>query len=207
MKEEVNRAIDLFLRSVYFFQLSCSHVLFISKSQLFNSYRSSDDQSLGSRPLQLQFQNSLPLIVYTGNKIVSVDGSPLKFVLYDSTSKKIVTCGPMKVKILVLEGDFIHQDWSKDDFDAKLVHNRQDKRPLLTGETIVSLQDGIGFIHDVTFTDNSSWIRSGKFRLGVDIHSDFDGTSIRQGVSNAFRVKDHRGECMCFFSLVLVGQH
>ncbi|KAL8545491.1 hypothetical protein ACS0TY_005584 [Phlomoides rotata] len=171
VKEEVNRAIDLILRS-------------------------SDNQigSSGSTHLQLKFHNNLPLIIYTGNKIVSEDGSPLTFALYDSASKKIVTCGPpssTKVEIVVLKGDFVPED---DDFDVNVVHNRKGKRPLVTGEATVSLQDGIGCVSDVTFTDNSSWTRSGKFCLGVKLRSDFDGMSIRQGVSNAFRVMDHRGE-------------
>jgi len=47
------------------------------------------------------------------------------------------------------------------------VREREGKRPLLTGDTTVQLKDGVGVVGDITFTDNSSWIRSRKFRLGV----------------------------------------
>ncbi|KAI3472309.1 hypothetical protein Pfo_031016 [Paulownia fortunei] len=177
VKEEVNRAIDPFLRSSYD-QIECS----------------------GSRTLQLQFHNKLPHTLFTGSRIVSEDRSPVKIILYDSTSKKVVTSGPfssIKVNISVLDGDFVpdyREDWSKKDFDSKVVQNRVGKRPLVTGELIVPLQDGVGYIGEVSFTDNSSWIRSGKFRLGIKVHSSFDEMNIREGISNSFKVKDHRGE-------------
>lgn len=55
----------------------------------------------------------------------------------------------------------------QEEFEQFIVKEREGKRPLLTGDTTVQLKDGVGFLGDITFTDNSSWIRSRKFRLGV----------------------------------------
>ncbi|KAL7120027.1 hypothetical protein ACP275_02G098100 [Erythranthe tilingii] len=180
VKEEVNRVVDPFLGSS-----NCNNI----------------ECPTGSRTLQLQFDSKFPHRLFTGSRIISEDRSPVKIILYDSNSEKVVTSGPyssIKVKINVLDGDFVHdqnqEEWSKKEFDRKIVVNRKGKRPLLNGELVVPLHDGVGYISDVSFTDNSSWIRSGRFRLGVKVHSGCEETSIREGISNAFKVKDHRGE-------------
>jgi hypothetical protein len=56
---------------------------------------------------------------------------------------------------------------------------------------------GVAVIDDVSFTDNSSWIRSRKFRIGVRVVmlTDSCGLRIQEAVSESFTVKDHRGEC------------
>ncbi|KZV19478.1 hypothetical protein F511_31848 [Dorcoceras hygrometricum] len=59
---------------------------------------------------------------------------------------------------------------------------------------IVTLKDGVGYIDELSFTDNSSWNRSGKFRLGATVINSSYGIRIREGMTNAFKVKDHRGE-------------
>ncbi|KAI3448519.1 hypothetical protein Pfo_005184 [Paulownia fortunei] len=174
VQEAVDRAIDPFLRSSY--------------------------NQAGSRSLQLQFHSNLPCTLFTGSQVVSEDRSPIKVVLYDSSSKEIITSGPLsslKVTIVVLDGDFgqdDREDWTTEEFDRKIVKNREGKRPLVIGELIVTLQNGVGYIGEVSFTDNSSWIRSGKFRLGAKVHTSSDDRSIREAMSNAFKVKDQRGE-------------
>ena len=80
---------------------------------------------------------------------------------------------------------------------------RDGKRPLLTGETTVALKDGVGVMGELTFTDNSSWIRSRKFRLGVRPAVGQPGEEkVREGKTEAFTVKDHRGECEWLGSLL-----
>ncbi|KAL7084096.1 hypothetical protein ACP275_14G203800 [Erythranthe tilingii] len=158
-----------------------------------------DDQveGSGSRNLQLLFDGSLPHNLFTGNKIMSRDESPVKLVLYDSNSNEIITCGPLsslKVTIVVLDGDFGANDWTKEEFDSKIVKNREGKRPLVTGQVKVTLQGGVGYLSDLIFTDNSSWIRSGRFRLGAKVHTNSDQVDIREAMSTPFKVKDHRGE-------------
>ncbi|KAL2465756.1 Calmodulin-binding protein 60 B [Abeliophyllum distichum] len=49
------------------------------------------------------------------------------------------------------------------------IHNVEGKRPLLTGDLQVTLKEGVGTLGDLIFTDNSSWIRSRKFRLGLKV--------------------------------------
>jgi hypothetical protein len=128
--------------------------------------------------------------------------SPIHVVLQNAETGQLVTTGPeasAKLEIVVLEGDFTADDddnWAQEDFENFVVRERDGKRPLLTGELSVALKDGVGALGELTFTDNSSWIRSRKFRLGVKIASGtLEGIRIREAKTEAFTVKDHRGEC------------
>ncbi|CAA2938338.1 calmodulin-binding 60 B-like [Olea europaea subsp. europaea] len=57
------------------------------------------------------------------------------------------------------------------------------------------LKEGVGTLGDLTFTDNSSWLRSRKFRLGLKVASGYcEGIRIREAKTEAFTVKDRRGE-------------
>ncbi|EYU25628.1 hypothetical protein MIMGU_mgv1a024444mg [Erythranthe guttata] len=162
------------------------------------SYDHDQVDSSGSRNLQLLFDSSLPHTLFTGNKIMSRNESPVKLVMYDSNSNEIITCGPLsslKVTIVVVDGDFgAANDWTKEEFDSKIVMNREGKRPLVTGQVKLTLQGGVGYLSDLIFTDNSSWIRSGRFRLGAKVHTNSDQVDIREAMSTPFKVKDHRGE-------------
>lgn len=155
------------------------------------------------RSLQLQFHTNVAETLFTGNRLLGEDKSPIKVVLYDSASRQIMSWGhlsSMKVTIVVLDGDFVpddREDWMKHEFDNKLVKNREGRRPLVAGEATVTLKDGVGYIGELSFTDNSKWSRTGKFRLGAKAPPSCEDISIREAVSNAFRVKDHRGECKC----------
>jgi hypothetical protein len=143
-------------------------------------------------------------------------GSGIHVALLDADTGQIVSRGPeasMKLDIVVLEGDFAADDeenWTREEFENALVRERDGKRPLLAGELSVMLKDGVATLSELTFTDNSSWIRSRKFRIGVKVSdSVFEGLQIREAVTEAFTVKDHRGECMsiscCFLCLVCFG--
>lgn len=163
--------------------------------------RSSDTDTSSPRSeprnLWLQFDSKLPNTLFTGNKIVSESRSCVKIRLYDPHTQQTVRSGPlssMKVVVVAVEGDFVAEEWSKREFDSKVVQSREGKKPLVSGEVIVWLKNGEGCMNELCFTDNSSWIRSGKFRLGVRVHSGYDGTGVREGVTNAFKVKDQRGE-------------
>jgi hypothetical protein len=83
------------------------------------------------------------------------------------------------------------------------VKERTGKRPLLTGELNLTMRDGIAPIGDIEFTDNSSWIRSRKFRVAVRIAPGTNqSVRVREGMTEPFVVKDHRGECeFSFFTL------
>lgn len=129
----------------------------------------------------------------------------VKLVLFDVDSNKIVSCGPyssLKVEIVALDGDFCadeDEDWEEKDFDGKVIYAREGRRPLLTGNLVVTLENGVADLGDLCFTDNSSWRRSRKFMIGARIRDTSIGERIREAKSQAFIVKDHRGECTNLF--------
>ncbi|KAL2500557.1 Terpene cyclase/mutase family member [Forsythia ovata] len=138
-------------------------------------------------------------IQFTCNRVVSEGKTPVKIVLYDSISKKIMTSEPLssiKVTIVVLDSDFSsndREDWTEEEFDGRIVRNREGRRLLVTGDLILSLHEGVGYIGEVSFTDNSSWIRRGRFFLGAKVHTSSIEVRIKERISKAFKVKDHRG--------------
>ncbi|CAN6270060.1 unnamed protein product [Urochloa humidicola] len=153
------------------------------------------------RNLQLQFRSRLSLPLFTGGKVEGEQGAAIHVVLLDANSGHAVTSGPessVKLDVLVLEGDFNKEEdegWTEEDFENHIVKEREGKRPLLTGDLQVTLKEGVGTIGELIFTDNSSWIRSRKFRLGLRVSSGFcEGIRIMEAKTEAFTVKDHRGE-------------
>ncbi|CAN8239699.1 unnamed protein product [Cochlearia groenlandica] len=164
------------------------------------------DQTLETPTLKLMFRKSLATPIFTGTKISDVDNNPLEIILVnDSKSNHSIISTvnldrPIRLDIVALHGDFNNDcnnnKWSSDDFERSIVKERDGKRPLLAGEVTVTVRNGIGVIGDVEFTDNSSWIRSRKFRIGVRVvkGSSGQGVSVCEAVSEAFVVRDHRGE-------------
>ncbi|XP_022987296.1 calmodulin-binding protein 60 B-like [Cucurbita maxima] len=153
------------------------------------------------RNLQLHFRTRLSLPLFTGGKVEGEQGATIHVVLVDANTGQLVTSGQealSKLDIVVLEGDFNNEDdedWTEEEFESHVVKEREGKRPLLTGDLQVTLKEGVGTLGDLTFTDNSSWIRSRKFRLGLKVASGFcEGVRIREAKTEAFTVKDHRGE-------------
>ncbi|XP_021648513.1 calmodulin-binding protein 60 B isoform X2 [Hevea brasiliensis] len=151
--------------------------------------------------LQLQFRSRLSLPLFTGGKVEGEQGAAIHIVLLDANSGVVVTSGPeasVKLDVVVLEGDFNNEDdedWNQEEFESHVVKEREGKRPLLTGDLQVTLKEGVGTLGELTFTDNSSWIRSRKFRLGLKVASGYcEGIRIREAKTEAFTVKDHRGE-------------
>ncbi|KAJ8623307.1 hypothetical protein MRB53_031836 [Persea americana] len=145
--------------------------------------------------LKLLFNTSLSDTLFTGSRITT------QVEIQSGNSEVQVTTGPLssiKVEIVVLDGDFGKDEnvsWTKEDFSANVVREREGRRPLLTGELVVALRNGVGTFGNVTFTDNSSWIRSRRFRLGVRVvESSATKERIREARSEPFVVKDHRGE-------------
>lgn len=158
------------------------------------------------RSLQLHFRSKLSLPLFTGGKVEGEQGTAIHIVLLDANTGHVVTSGPestAKLDVVVLEGDFNNENeegWSREEFESHIVKERDGKRPLLTGEVHVTLKEGVGSLGELTFTDNSSWIRSRKFRLGLRVSSSSSqGFRIREAKTDAFTVKDHRGECMFMF--------
>ncbi|XP_044462826.1 calmodulin-binding protein 60 B-like [Mangifera indica] len=153
------------------------------------------------RNLQLLFRSRLSLPLFTGGKVEGEQGAAIHIVLVDASTGQVVTSGPeasIKLDVVVLEGDFNKEDdegWTQEEFESHAVKEREGKRPLLTGDLQVTLKEGVGTLGELTFTDNSSWIRSRQFRLGLKVASGYcDGIRICEAKTEAFTVKDHRGE-------------
>ncbi|CAI8619864.1 unnamed protein product [Vicia faba] len=151
---------------------------------------------------QFIFKKKLSLSIFTGSRLQDMDGNSINVILADKSNGQNVPTSlppPIKIEIVVLDGDFPSSEkessWNSEEFNSNIVKERIGKRPLLTGELNVTMRDGIAPIGDIEFTDNSSWIRSRKFRLGVRV---VPGTNqnvqIREGMTEPFVVKDHRGE-------------
>jgi len=103
-------------------------------------------------------------------KVEGEQGVATLVLLLDANTGKVVTSGheaSAKLDITVLEGDFNNEDdedWTQEDYESHEVHERERKRPLLTGDLQVTLKEGVGTVEELMFTNNSSWIRSRKFR-------------------------------------------
>ncbi|KAI7741869.1 hypothetical protein M8C21_027948 [Ambrosia artemisiifolia] len=157
-------------------------------------------KSLEPSTMQLKFRKRLTLPIFTGTKILDEDGNPLEIYLVDIRNNQESTfSGTIKLQIVVLDGDFPSADnnniWTSDDFDKNIVKERRGKRPLLAGEVSVTMKDGVVFLGDIELTDNSSWIRSRKFRIAARVvQASSHELVVREAMTEAFVVKDHRGE-------------
>ncbi|KAJ0700274.1 putative CALMODULIN-BINDING PROTEIN60 [Helianthus annuus] len=212
VRDEVQRVFEsffgksprLYLGILVSFSCSLSFIISVYIFIYSYFYRSPSDalqvQSHRTTSLQLRFHTKLLPTYFTGSRIESEDNSALKLVLFDTNCNKIVSNGPfssLKIAIVPLDGDFPaedHEDWSQDVFDAKVICAREGKRPLLSGTLVVSLNEGVAELGDVVYTDNSSWRRSRKFRIGAKAQNATAGVRIREARSEAFVVKDQRGE-------------
>ncbi|KAL8249129.1 hypothetical protein R6Q59_005997 [Mikania micrantha] len=156
-------------------------------------------KALEPSTMQLKFRKNLTLPIFTGTKILDEDGNPLELYLADICNNQELTIScALKLQIVVLDGDFPSADsnmWTSDEFEKNIVKERRGKRPLLAGEVSVTMKDGVVTLGDIELTDNSSWIRSRKFRIAARV---VQGSSselvIREAMTEAFVVKDHRGE-------------
>ncbi len=164
-------------------------------------------QNCSGRLLRLQFVNSCSKDKYSTHKIEADDESPLQVAIYDHNNR-IVTSEPfssMRVQIVVINGDFDHDhrgQWTKKDFDTKIVHGRPQKGQLLSGELKFRLQNGVGYLSSAKFQDNSSFVPSKKFKLGVMAADERISERIQEGITESFAVKDVRGYSE--FTLILI---
>lgn len=151
---------------------------------------------------QLQFQNGLPEKLYTLKPIMTKDQNLIQISIIDTTTGKRATSGPwssVKVEVLALHGDFNcdgQKRWTKDEFNNHIVVAREGKGPLLSGKLVIQLTNGVGYLDNVSFTDNSIWTRSQKFRLALRLYK---AEGAQEGISEPLRVKDRRGQCKSTF--------
>lgn len=158
-------------------------------------------QALEPSSVELVFAKKLSLPIFTASKILDEDNNSIQIQIVDKTNNTNSDLpNPIKVEIVVLDGDFPtggRDDWTTEEFENNILRERTGKRPLLTGDVNVTVRDGLTTIGEIEFTDNSSWIRSRKFRIGARVApgtSAYQGSRIREAITDAFVVKDHRGE-------------
>ncbi|KAG7586942.1 CALMODULIN-BINDING PROTEIN60 [Arabidopsis thaliana x Arabidopsis arenosa] len=146
---------------------------------------------------KLMFRKSLSTPIFTGSKISDVDNNPLEIILVDDSNNPVNLDRSIKLDIVALHGDFPSGDkWTSDEFESNIVKERDGKRPLLAGEVSVTVRNGVATIGELEFTDNSSWIRSRKFRIGAKVAkgSSGQGVAVCEAMTEAILVRDHRGE-------------
>jgi hypothetical protein len=147
--------------------------------------------------LKLAFLRPPHLPIFTGSKIEDINGNPLEIVLVDvETGLPAALPHALRVELVPVFGDFPLDDsetWSAEDFNKNIVKEREGKRPLLTGEVSHTMRDGRGVaVNELQFTDNSSWVRCRRFRIGVRVVP--GGVRVLEAMTEAFIVRDHRGE-------------
>ncbi|KAK1581973.1 hypothetical protein Q3G72_010655 [Acer saccharum] len=149
---------------------------------------------------QLLFANKLPDKIFTRDKIRDESDGSVQIKLIDTISRETVELDPlssMEIEIVVLDGDFGYEEnenWTDQEFNAKIVQQRKSKGPLVKGKQNITLRKGVGIIDDLSFFDNSSWKDCGKFRLGARVlqSRSRDQARIKEAISQAFVVNDFR---------------
>ncbi|URD76523.1 calmodulin binding protein, partial [Musa troglodytarum] len=105
---------------------------------------------------------------------------------------------PIDVEIVALDGGFPRensQDWNTDEFNSSILEKRDNKRSLILGERKAPLRQGIASFGTLKLTDNSSSVRTKKFRLGVRVcPGSYKGPRIKEAITKSFRVLDHRSK-------------
>lgn len=151
-----------------------------------------------SIPLQLKFLNSCKNDKFSKKQIEADDKAPLKVAIYNHNNK-IITSEPfssMRVHIVPIQGDFDDDhkgQWTEEYFRSKIVTGRRGKVPLLYGDLYIRLQNGVGYLNTAKFQDNSSFVASKKFKLGVMAVDERISQRIQEGITESFAVKDIRG--------------
>ncbi|CAL9116609.1 unnamed protein product [Musa acuminata var. zebrina] len=98
---------------------------------------------------------------------------------------------PLALEIVVLDGGFPRensQDWNTDEFNSSILEKRENKRSLFLGESKAPLRQGIASFGTLKLTDNSSRVRTGKFRLGVRVSPGcYKGPRIKEAITESFQ--------------------
>ncbi|KAA8542634.1 hypothetical protein F0562_023867 [Nyssa sinensis] len=156
------------------------------------------------RSLQLQFSKKLSLPILTGMKIKGEGGTSIQVALVDGITGQGVNFGPeasAKMEIVVLGGDFNadeRHDWTLEEFNQKIVREREGNVSLLTANVYLNLKEGIGYVDEISFTHNRKWMKRCQFRLGARVMDNLNGTRVREAMTECFFVEDRRSKCECF---------
>ncbi|KAH7865504.1 hypothetical protein Vadar_007483 [Vaccinium darrowii] len=159
------------------------------------NHHSGSGQSSESRTLQLEFRDKLSLPVLTNSPIKGEGPTPFRIALVDATTKQVVTSGleaSAKVEIVVVERDFNGENWTREEFNNKIVRGKEGKKSLLTGNVHLNLERGVAFVREISFTHNSHWMKACELRLGAKVVGNLNGTRVREAVTEPFLLKDYR---------------
>ncbi|CAM0944977.1 unnamed protein product [Alopecurus aequalis] len=152
----------------------------------------------GLRKYRMKFENKCCDTEYSRQDIMADDAHPLKVAIYDCDNR-IIREGPLssiQVKVVVLHGEFNNghkEHWKREYFLEKMISSRPGKPPLLSEDLYPRLEGGMANIYGVKFQDNSSFVPSKRFRLGVMAADDSMSEKIQEGISESFAVRDRRG--------------
>lgn len=146
---------------------------------------------------KLNFTNSLGTEVFTKKNIRDTNGESLKICIIanyqEESDPRFLSA---KIRVVVLDGDFNRHNqecWTVEEFCNSIVRPRDKVGAVLTGDLELSLTNGEAYLRDATFIDNSKFVRSGKFRLGVMV-IDSLGERVQEAITEPFVVKERRGE-------------
>ncbi|TVU49838.1 hypothetical protein EJB05_01176, partial [Eragrostis curvula] len=151
---------------------------------------------------RLSFVNGLDSEVFTKKVIYATNGEPIKICMVGNDQKGTEGTGlhhrilSAKIKVVVLDGDFNKHNqecWTSEEFRNCIILPRDNIGAVLTGVSELRLKNGEAVLHEVTLNDNSKFVRSGKFRLGVMVDDNL-GERVLEGITEPFIVKDRRGE-------------
>ncbi|KAL1814693.1 hypothetical protein ACET3Z_017267 [Daucus carota] len=152
------------------------------------------------RRLRLKFMQNISSPVLTSRKIKGEGGISINLALVDSLTEEVVKTGceaAAKVEILVLKGDYAGHgecNGKSEDFNNRIVTEMEGKKSVLQGTTTLKLKEGISSITNLSFTQNSQWMRNSKLCLGARAVNSFPGTTIEPANTKSFVVKDNRTE-------------
>ncbi|XP_057519244.1 protein SAR DEFICIENT 1-like isoform X1 [Amaranthus tricolor] len=147
--------------------------------------------------LKLVFTNKkLQNTIFTSNKILDINQNPLQLEVIGNESALKTLPNTLKVEIVVIDGDFDLDSWSVDEFNKNIIKQRSGKPPLVSKEVNYTIRSGSSItLGEVEITDNSSWTRSRKFKLGARVVGESSkNLRIVEALTEAFVVKDQRGE-------------
>ncbi|TVU49817.1 hypothetical protein EJB05_01155, partial [Eragrostis curvula] len=146
---------------------------------------------------KLNFLNGLATKIFTRKVICDRNGEPLKICVsathQEGADAQILSA---KVRVVVLDGDFNKHNqecWTREEFSNSIARPRDKVAALLAGDPELSLTNGEACLCGFTFLDNSKFMRSGKFRLGVMVIDNL-GERVQEGITEPFIVKERRGE-------------
>ncbi|KAH9603784.1 hypothetical protein KSS87_018810 [Heliosperma pusillum] len=158
-------------------------------------------------PASLRLIFTIPTLppIFTCNSILDINGQPLQLMLVEKIGDQITPKTlpyPIKIELVALDGDFPapldRESWTAAEFNHKIIKERNGRRPLLLTKEVNYTMKNTSYVNvgEIEFTDNSSWIRSRKFRIGARVSMENSkGVRILEAITDAFVVKDHRGVC------------